>query len=81
MIAFDGTQPTFRQSPPSSSRSISATFAPERRRRVRRDQSRRPAADDHQVVAVRGLRIAPSGGVHVLQPLVLVAPGMASSAA
>ena len=28
MIAFDGTQPTFRQSPPSRSRSISATFAP-----------------------------------------------------
>src|SRR5688572_16006661 len=28
MIAFDGTQPTFRQSPPSQWRSISATFAP-----------------------------------------------------
>ena len=28
MIAFDGTQPPFRQSPPSRSRSISATFAP-----------------------------------------------------
>ena len=26
--AFDGTQPTFRQSPPSRWRSTSATFAP-----------------------------------------------------
>ena len=40
----------------------------QRRRGVRRDQSRRAAADDHQVVARRGLRIAPVARADVFQP-------------
>ena len=72
MIAFDGTQPIFRQSPPSRLRSISATFAPSAAAACAATSPAGAGADDHQVVAVRGLRIAPAGWVHIVQPLALV---------
>ena len=44
----------------------------QRRRGVRRHQSGGAGADDHQAVAVGGLRIAPPGRTHVVQALALV---------
>ncbi len=41
------------------------------RRAVRRDESGRAGADDHQVVTLRGPWIAPTGGTHVVHALTL----------
>src|SRR5438552_8068506 len=47
-------------------------FGAHRCRRARRDQSRRTASDDHQAVAARRRRIAPSRRAQVFHPLLLV---------
>ena len=47
-------------------------FGAHRCRRTRRDQSRRTAPDNHQVVAGGRLRIAPRWRAHVFHPLLLV---------
>jgi hypothetical protein len=66
MSAFDGTQPVFRQSPPSKCRSTSATRAPRPAAPITLTRPAVPAADHHQVVGCGGRRIAPRRWVGVL---------------
>ena len=65
ITAFEGTQPTFRQSPPIRWRSTSATRAPRLPADRRGDETGGAGADDHQVVAAARLGVAPVRRVDV----------------
>ena len=72
MSAFDGTQPTLRQSPPSRCRSTSATLAPRPAAPAAVTSPAGAGAEDHQVVACRGLRVPPVGRMDVADEFLVV---------
>ena len=72
MIPFDGTQPTFKQSPPNRLRSMSATFAPKPGGARRAHQARGAAANDDQIIFFRRRRIDPARWMAILNQLLVV---------
>ena len=65
MMPFEGTQPTFKQSPPIKCFSIKATLAPRLAATTAVINPAVPAPDDHNIVATSRFGIDPVRGMHV----------------
>ena len=71
MTPFDGTHPTFRQSPPIKWRSIRAAFAPSPAATTRGDQSGGAGSDDDDIVSTVGRGVRPGWRMDVVNELLI----------